>query len=129
MYFARLERGIQKKREEKSWKRKNYSGIQRSARLWRWNWRTWGGIRFHREYNLSKKPLQVDVVIVDEEEGKREEFLGSVPSSWREPRGGAWRIDGEGEEKKKQRQGLAGILRRYNRKCADAHAGQHPDGW
>lgn len=72
------------------------------------------GIRFHREYNLSKKPLQVDIVIVDEEEGKREEFLGGVPSSWREPRGGAWRIDGEGEEKRKQRQGLAGILRRYN---------------
>ena len=25
------------------------------------------GIRFHREYNLTRKPLQVDIVIVDEE--------------------------------------------------------------
>ena len=46
------------------------------------------GIRFHREYNLTRKPLQVDIVIVDEkkEEGKRG----------------------------RRGKGLAGILRRYN---------------
>ena len=46
------------------------------------------GIQFHREYNLARKPLQVDIVIVDEEK--------------------------EEESRRRKRKGLAGILRRYN---------------
>ena len=103
------------------------------------------GIQFHREYNLTRKPLQIDIVIVDEEEGKDEAFLGCPLPTWQGPRSGACRTDreeGKGEaflgclpstwqgpqsgvcrtgtrekeerRKKRHREGLPGILRRYN---------------